>query len=317
MELQLIENNLPKTEFSLPEYPSFIEGNSVPMPLQEMRSQHIIPVFTKDNEPTISHQDFIQILGETTEEVIGLPLSPVDIRVSHPVKGRIPSARHKPAAALLPHEKTLYYERCAFLYRIPSVTREIDGHPIQLTVGGVKAYNLDNLNRTGGSPQVFKVFIGFQVKICSNLCVFTDGYKDQIKTGSIRKLSDQIAQLVHDFDEEAQYRELASLMDGGISPCEFTFLVGRCRIYQNLAYKAKKALPAMLLSDSQINHVVKMYAGMGNESLSLPPLSHWDLYNLVSTAVKSTYIDAFLARNANSLDFVNHLRGSRDSWFLN
>ena len=161
-------------------------------------------------------------------------------------KGRIPSARHKPAAALLPHEKTLYSERCAFLYPIPAITREIDGHPLTLTVGGVKAYNLDNLNRIGGSPQVFKVFIGFQVKICSNLCIFTDGYKDQIKTGNPRKLADQIGTLLNDFDEEHQYQVLASLMDGGLSEREFALLVGRCRMYQHLTYKAKKALPAML-----------------------------------------------------------------------
>jgi len=140
----------------------------------------------------------------------------------------------------------LYSERCAFLYPIPAITREIDGHPLTLTVGGVKAYNLDNLNRIGGSPQVFKVFIGFQVKICSNLCIFTDGYKDQIKTGNPRKLADQIGTLLNDFDEEHQYQVLASLMDGGLSEREFALLVGRCRMYQHLTYKAKKALPAML-----------------------------------------------------------------------
>lgn len=317
MELQIIADNPPQTEFTVPDYPAFIEGNSIPMPLQEMISQHIIPVFTRDNEPAISHQDFIQILGETADQVIGLPMSPVDIRVSHPVKGRIPSARHKPASALLPHEKTLYYERCAFLYRIPAISREIDGHSLTLTVGGVKAYNLDNLNRIGGSPQIFKVFIGFQVKICSNLCIFTDGFKGQIKTGNPGKLADQIALLLHDFDEEQQYQELASLMDSGISERQFALLVGRCRMYHHLAHKAKKALPAMLLSDSQLNQVVKMFTEMGNETTSFPPLSHWDLYNLFTSAVKSTYIDAFLARNANSLDFVKHLRGSRTSWFLN
>jgi hypothetical protein len=316
MELQLLEDNKVLTEQLTAVYPSFIEGNSLPMALEEMRSQHIIPVFTRDNEPAISHQDFIQVMGETVDRELGLPMTPVDIRVSHPIKGRIPSARHKPAAALLPHEKTLYYERCAFLYRIPGITREIGGQLLTLTIGGIKAYNLDNLNRNGGSPQVFKIFIGFQVKVCSNLCIFTDGYKDQIKTGNLRKLSDHITQLLHHFDEEHQYRELASLMDSGITEKDFAQLVGRCRMYQHLAMKAKKALPVMMLSDSQINQVVKSYTEMGEESLHLPSLSFWELYNLFTRAVKSTYIDAFLARNANSLNFVNHLRGFGRSWFL-
>lgn len=37
------------------------------------------------------------------------------VRLSHPITGRIPEAKDKPARELLEHEKTLFYERMAFL----------------------------------------------------------------------------------------------------------------------------------------------------------------------------------------------------------
>jgi hypothetical protein len=45
---------------------AFIGANTIEVNLQEIQRQHIIPVFSKDNEPLISHGDFIQ----TTYDVI-------------------------------------------------------------------------------------------------------------------------------------------------------------------------------------------------------------------------------------------------------
>jgi len=52
------------------------------------------------------------------------------IRLSHPIKGRIPEARNKPANELLDHEKTLYYESMAFVLEIPEVTVEVNGNTL-------------------------------------------------------------------------------------------------------------------------------------------------------------------------------------------
>jgi hypothetical protein len=59
---------------------------------------------------------------------------------------------------------------------------------LSLTVGGVKAYNLENLNSTSGSDQHFKVFIGFQNKVCTNMCVSTDGYLGDLKIKNLKQL---------------------------------------------------------------------------------------------------------------------------------
>jgi hypothetical protein len=47
----------------------FIEANTVPSSFSEVRRDHIIPVFVKDNEPLISQADFIQVTAEAVREV--------------------------------------------------------------------------------------------------------------------------------------------------------------------------------------------------------------------------------------------------------
>ena len=93
---------------------------------------------------TISHQEFIETVAIVTNKIFGgeTILKPA-VRVSHPIKGRIPSAVGKPAKELLEHEKTLYYERMAFAVEIPSISDNVANNSLNLTVGGVRAYNLN------------------------------------------------------------------------------------------------------------------------------------------------------------------------------
>jgi hypothetical protein len=50
---------------------NFIEANTELASLDEIRENHIIPVFAKDNTPTISQADFIETSREITESVLG------------------------------------------------------------------------------------------------------------------------------------------------------------------------------------------------------------------------------------------------------
>ncbi len=114
MEQLIIKNHVPYRE-DIPESEGlsterpFIQANTVESSLKEIRDYHIIPVFTKDNEPVISHADFIEITGEVVSEIFHAEaiLKP-NIRLSHPIKGRIPVAKDKPACELEDDEKTLY-----------------------------------------------------------------------------------------------------------------------------------------------------------------------------------------------------------------
>src|SRR5687768_2852858 len=99
---------------------SFIQANTEEASLHDLKHKHIIPVYVKDNEPLIGHYDFIEATWEVASHVYGdgNVASPL-VRVSHPIKGRVPEARNKPAAELMDHEKTLYYERMMFLLEVP------------------------------------------------------------------------------------------------------------------------------------------------------------------------------------------------------
>src|SRR5690606_26426155 len=86
----------------------FIEANTTEINLTHLKQDCIIPVFSKDNERTIAHQEFIEIAQDCASKVFpnhqfDLP----EIRVSHQIKGRTPTAIHKPVKELLDHEKTI------------------------------------------------------------------------------------------------------------------------------------------------------------------------------------------------------------------
>ena len=65
----------------------FMAANTVPMGLDKMSNTHTIPVFAKDNESTISHQEFIETVAFVAEQIFGgeTILKPA-LRVSHPIK---------------------------------------------------------------------------------------------------------------------------------------------------------------------------------------------------------------------------------------
>src|SRR5688572_4121466 len=74
----------------------FIEANTGEASLHEIKRQHIIPVFIKDNEPVISQVDFIESTLDVLQSLMPSEsiLEP-SIRLSHPIKGRVPEAKGK------------------------------------------------------------------------------------------------------------------------------------------------------------------------------------------------------------------------------
>ncbi|SHG24700.1 protein of unknown function [Fodinibius roseus] len=301
----------------------FIEANTKAVGLQEMTDNHIIPVFIKDNEPLISHAEFIdRTVGIVHHAFEGETVGGPDIRVSHPVKGRIPSAKGKPADQLEENEKTLYYERMAFVIQIPSITQQIREDTLNLTVGGVKAYNIDNLNSRKGAPEHFKIFIGFINKVCTNLCVWTNGFSQTIQVDNPRDLEGKIYNLVSEFSYSSQSTNLNRYQEYQLSEEQFAQLIGRARLYQYLPSQQKKGLPELTLNDTQIATVAKEY--YNNDHFGGDPagsINLWDLYNLFTEANKSSYIDTFLDRGVNAYQFTAQiaeaLEKESDFWFLN
>ena len=127
----------------------FIEANTKEVSVGHLKNDCIIPVFSKDNEVTISHHSFIEAVYDAANEVFrGERVDNPDVRVSHIIKGRIPEAMDKPVNQLLETDRTIYYERMMFCIEIPTIYEDIAGNRLNLTVGGVRAYNQENLWHT-------------------------------------------------------------------------------------------------------------------------------------------------------------------------
>lgn len=302
---------------------AFIEANTVPILFSELCKDHIIPVYVKDNEPLISQSDFIQITQDVVTMLFnGEQIQSPQIRCSHPIKGRVPEAKEKPANELEEWEKTLYYERMMFALEIPSVVSMIDGNRLNLIVGGVKAYNLDNLYNKKGAGEHFKVFIGFQNQVCTNLCVRTDGYLADLRVSSLDQLYLSIQQMIGSFNLHLHLEQMKTLTEHAITEQQFAQLLGRCRMYLHLPSTEKKLIPPLLYGDSQLTTVCKDYyrdaafCKQENGDISL-----WKFYNLLTSANKSTYIDQFIDRSVNALDFAAQIQGALNgrasSWYLN
>lgn len=300
----------------------FMVANTVPMDINVMSKTHTIPVFAKDNESTICHQEFIETVQYVADQIFGGEqiLSPA-VRVSHPIKGRIPSAVGKPAKELMEHEKTLYYERMAFAIEIPTISDNIAGNGLNLTIGGVRAYNLSNLH-TRKSEEHFKLFIGFKNQVCTNLCISTDGFLSDVRVRTIAELAKVAFDLFGKFNVYREIDKFNNLPRTMITETQFAQIVGRARLYQNMPPKLKKELPQFPLMDSQVNLVVKDY--YSDESFcrnDLGNINLWRLYNLFTGANKMSYIDTFLDRGVGCQSFISGLYEAigvnKHHWFVN
>jgi hypothetical protein len=300
---------------------NFIEANTLQVDLNHLKNECIVPVFSKDNECTISHYEFIK----HTEDVITSVLSnsiqlKEEVRVSHMIKGRIPSAIGKPAKDLLEHEKTLYYERMAFVIEIPEISQVVNGNRLNLSIGGVRAYNQENLYGKK-SIEKFKVFIGFQNTVCLNLCISTDGLAESIRISSVGELKSKILELINGYDRKKHLENLEDLGRYSINENQFAFLIGKMKMYQYLSKEEKKNLFPLSITDSQITSIVRDYYADIFFCSTKDTINLWKLYNLFTESIKSNYIDSSLERNVSAFEFINYLakslKNGEPNWFLN
>ena len=187
-DAEVVEPIVEKVE--LPNH--FIHANTVEVTLEHLANDCVTPVFAKDNELTINHVCFIHTVEDCVKDFFrGEQVNEAQVRASHVIKGRVPSAIHKPANQLLESDKTIYYERCAFSIDVPTIYQDINGNRLYLSVVGVRAYNQQNLY-SKKVPELFRVAIGFKNSVCCNMCVFTDGYKGEIRVSSTRELYQRV-----------------------------------------------------------------------------------------------------------------------------
>lgn len=330
LEMQLINSNgvLSFDEDQSLQEPSsvstdkpFIQANTTDVSLESIKDSHIIPVFIKDNEPLISHADFIETTLKVASDVYSgeTILSPT-VRVSHPVKGRIPEAKNKPANELEEWEKTIYFERMAFIIEVPSISDTIGDNTLSLTIGGVKAYNMDNLY-SRKTDQHFKIFVGFNNRVCLNLKIWSDGYMGDLKVTSVGQLSACIRGLLEQHNAVFQLNQMRMLCDYSLSESQFAHLIGKARMYQHLSKDLQKDIPQLMFGDQQIGSVVKDYYRDNSFCRDEQgKINLWKLYNLFTEANKSSYIDNFIDRSVNAYHFIEKIRWALEekgnNWYL-
>lgn len=299
---------------------NFLEANTQQVTLNHLKSDCIIPVYS-DNEMTISHAEFIEATKEVVDDVFSSErIFQPNIRVSHVIKGRLPSAIGKPVKELRHDEKTIYHQRMAFMVEVPTLTENVNNNGLTLTIGGVRALNQESLY-SKRNLEKFKVFIGFKNMVCTNLCISTDGLNSNMRVASVLELKDKIRELIQSFDKERYLGNMERMSKYYLSELQFAHLIGKMRMYSHLNKEEKVGKLSLLMNDNQIGTVVKEYYTDPNFSRNKENgINLWNFYNLMTSANKSSYIDSNLERNANAFEFVNSLGNSMqnqtENWFL-
>lgn len=299
----------------------FIEANTMEIDLQHLQSDCIVPVFSKDNELTISHNAFIETVWEAANTFFtGETVDKPDIRVSHIVKGRIPEAIHKPANQLLESDKTQYFERMMFCFEVPTIYETVEGNKLTLSIGGVRAYNQMNLY-SKKTVERFKVFVGFKNMVCCNLCVYTDGYLGNLEVSSTNDLFRSVLDMFNHYDPAKHIHLMQTFGNSYLTEHQFAQILGKMRLYQCLPQGYQKSIPRLLITDTQINSVAKAYIQDENFGGFGGDLSMWRFYNLLTGANKSSYIDSFLDRSLNATEIAQGINmalhgDERYSWFI-
>ena len=299
----------------------FIEANTIEVEMAHLRNECICPVFSKDNELTISHPAFVETARDAVSSFFaGEEIREPQIRASHIVKGRTPEAIHKPANQLLATDKTIYYERCAFSIDIPSIHEMVGGNKLNLSIVGVRAYNRENLY-SKKTAERFSVGIGFKNQVCCNMCLFTDGYQSNIEVTNTTELYRALLELINNYNPAKQIHLMQTLCNTSMSEHQFCQILGKMRLYQCLSQEEQRKIPKLRITDTQINNVAKSYINDTNFCNQAGELNMWRFYNLLTGANKSSYIDSFLDRAQNTTEIavgINRaLHGDEQyKWFI-
>lgn len=96
------------------------------------------------------------------------------------------------------------------------------------------------------------------------MCIFIDGYKDDLRVSNTIELYRSALELFNGYNLAKRLHLMRQLENTSMSEHQFCQIIGRMRLYQCLPTGYQKALPRMLLTDTQINSVAKAYVSDDN-----------------------------------------------------
>ena len=116
----------------------------------------------------------------------------------------------------------------AFISHVVGLSREINGQIVNLTIGGVRNYADDQLYRTA-TPQRFKVFVGWQVRVCSNIMLTCNGNSGVIQCLTEADVFQKAIELFTKFNPEREniLTQLANLQTTRMTEQQFCNIIGR------------------------------------------------------------------------------------------
>ena len=155
-----------------------------------------------------------------------------------------------------------------------------------------------------------------------------DGYTGSIECLTSADIHQKALELFNRFDpvKDNNLDALAQLQDARLTEEQFCHIIGRMRLLQALPVAQQKALPQVLLGDQDINEATRQYVGNPNfgRKEGIDGISTWDFMQLLTESAKGFYIDRWLDRNANAIEFSCGIRNALKNednegydWFLN
>ena len=143
-----------------------------------------------------------------------------------------------------------------------------------------------------------------------------------MKVKSLEQLNNEVYEIVKSYNQDKHLSMMSDLSNTKLTESQFAHLIGKTKLYNYVNKEFKSSLPNFLMNDSQVNTVARDY--YQDDSFSREndgSINLWKLYNLFTGANKSSYIDTFLDRSVNALDFSSNihqmLTENKPSWFIN
>ena len=134
--------------------------------------------------------------------------------------------------------------------------------------------------------------------VCCNLCISTDGFQSEMRVGNHSELKGKILELMRSYSMERHLITMQQLPDYNLNESQFAQLIGKSKLYHYLPKLEKLKLPSLLLNDGHMATIAKDY--YRDNSFSRDDngnINLWNVFNLFTSANKSSYIDTFLDRN--------------------
>jgi len=156
--------------------------------------------------------------------------------------------------------------------------------------------------------------------VCTNLCVWSDGFTSEVKVSHLEDLSSITYRLFRNYQVQEQLELMQELTEYSLKENQFAQLLGRVRMYPYVPKDLKQSIPELLMTESQVSKVCAAYFKDSHFGQTGNSINLWNLYNLFTDANKTSYIDTFLERSANVSLFVQSIKEAlkleENHWFL-